>query len=149
MLVDTTKGKRVYYARGKAKNPRIRRCSVCHIDKKSRWTAYLEDGREKVACASCAKHLPKSRFKRPLRGNPAISMSEDDRATNRHILGMIQAGDRVTILIPNGIGRHGVEWKEKTGRAVMRGPHGWVLNMGGPHGTPGVATEENLVRVKR
>lgn len=61
----------------------------------------------------------------------------------------IKVGDRVTILVPNGLGRNGPEFKEKTGRAVMRGPAGWVLNMGGPHGTPGVATEENTVRVKR
>lgn len=60
----------------------------------------------------------------------------------------IRAGDRVTILIPNGIGRHGVEWKEKTGRAVMPGPAGWVLNLGGRYGTPGIATVDNIVRVK-
>lgn len=60
---------------------------------------------------------------------------------------LIRAGDKVTILVPNGIGRNGVEWKEKTGRAVMRGPAGWVLNMGGRYGTPGVATEESIVRV--
>jgi hypothetical protein len=35
----------------------------------------------------------------------------------------------------------------RTGRAVMRCPCGWVLNMGGPHGTPAVATEETLVKV--
>lgn len=33
------------------------------------------------------------------------------------------------------------------GRAVMRGPAGWVLNMGGPYGTPGIACEENTVWV--
>jgi hypothetical protein len=60
----------------------------------------------------------------------------------------IKHGDKVTILIPNGMGRNGQEWKEKTGRAVMRGPYGWVLNMGGAHGTPGVCTEKNFVRVK-
>lgn len=65
------------------------------------------------------------------------------------LLGTIRAGDKVTILVPNGIGRHGPEWKEKTGRAVMRGDHGWVLNMGGRFGTPGVATPENLVRVRK
>jgi hypothetical protein len=36
----------------------------------------------------------------------------------------------------------------RTGRAVMRGPCGWVLNMGGPHGTPAVATEETIEQVQ-
>jgi hypothetical protein len=32
--------------------------------------------------------------------------------------------------------------------AVMRGPCGWVLNMGGAYGTPAVATAETIVKVK-
>lgn len=67
----------------------------------------------------------------------------------RAMLAAIRPGDRVTILVPNGIGRHGTDWKEKTGRAVMRGPAGWVLNMGGRYGTPGVATLDNLVTVTK
>jgi hypothetical protein len=63
--------------------------------------------------------------------------------------GLISAGDKVTILVPNDIGRNGIEWKEKTGRAVMRGPAGWVLNMGGRYGTPAVATEDRIVRVSK
>jgi len=59
----------------------------------------------------------------------------------------IKAGSKVTILIPAGIGRNGVEWKQATGCAVMRGPAGWVLNMGGRYGTPGIATESNIVKV--
>lgn len=59
----------------------------------------------------------------------------------------IRPGSRVTIMVPAGIGRSGVEYKPKSGRAVMRGPAGWVLNMGGPHGTPGIATPENTVKV--
>lgn len=58
-----------------------------------------------------------------------------------NILDAIRPGDRVTI-----INRFG---QEHTGRAVMRGPYGWVLNMGGKHGTPAVATEENTTRVKQ
>ncbi len=53
----------------------------------------------------------------------------------------ITAGDRVTI-----VDRFG---KEHTGRAVMRGPAGWVLNMGGAHGTPAIASDENITRVKK
>lgn len=47
------------------------------------------------------------------------------------ILNSIRPGSRVTILVHAGIGRDGPETTEKTGRAVMRGPAGWVLNMGG------------------
>ena len=62
----------------------------------------------------------------------------------------IKHGDRVTILVPAGIGRNGQEWKEATGRAVMRSLHGgWVLNMGGRYGTPGIADETNIVRVQK
>lgn len=56
------------------------------------------------------------------------------------ILDSIRHGSRVTI-----VDRFG---KSHTGRAVMRGPAGWVLNMGGAHGTPGIATAANVTRVK-
>lgn len=52
----------------------------------------------------------------------------------------IRAGCRVTI-----VDRFG---KQRTGRAVMKGPHGWVLNMGGKHGTPGIASDANITNVK-
>ena len=55
------------------------------------------------------------------------------------ILDAIRAGDRVTI--SNRFGQ------QHSGRAVMRGPHGWVLNMGGKHGTPAIADDSNIVRV--
>lgn len=63
------------------------------------------------------------------------------------LIDSVRAGDRVTILSPNGIGRDGVEYRERTGRAVMRGPAGWVLNMGGRYGTPAVATTSNITKV--
>ena len=53
----------------------------------------------------------------------------------------IRAHDRVTI-----VNRFG---KTSTGRAVMLGPAGWVLNMGGAHGTPAIAYPENVVRVQK
>jgi len=56
-------------------------------------------------------------------------------------LSAIRVGDRVTI-----VNRFG---QESTGSAVMKGPHGWVLNMGGRHGTPAVATADNIVRVRK
>jgi len=52
---------------------------------------------------------------------------------------LLRAGDKVTI-----VDRFG---KRRTGRAVMRGPAGWVLNMGGRHGTPAIASDENIVGV--
>lgn len=61
-------------------------------------------------------------------------------ATKGSILDAIHAGCRVTI-----VDRFG---KQRTGRAVMRGPYGWVLNMGGRHGTPAVASDDNIVAVK-
>jgi hypothetical protein len=56
------------------------------------------------------------------------------------ILDAIRAGDRVTIVDRFNVTR--------TGKAVMRGPAGWVLNMGGKYGTPAVATNETIVRVQ-
>lgn len=58
---------------------------------------------------------------------------------NAGVLDSIRRGDRVTI-----VNRFG---QERTGKAVMRGPHGWVLNMGGRYGTPAVATEANIVKI--
>ncbi len=57
----------------------------------------------------------------------------------RRLVDTIRPRDKVTILTPQG--------QERTGRAVMRGDYGWVLNMGGRHGTPGIASDENIVRV--
>ena len=60
----------------------------------------------------------------------------------------IHAGDRVTIRVRSGSSlRDGQEYREKTGRAVMRGSAGWVLNMGGQYGTPAIANAENIVYV--
>ena len=59
---------------------------------------------------------------------------------NPSIVDAIRAGDRVTISTPHG--------SRLTGRAVMRSSDGgWVLNLGGKHGTPGLAHERNIVKV--
>ena len=59
-----------------------------------------------------------------------------------NIVDLIKAGDRVTI-----VDRFG---KEQTGRAVMRSSvGGWVLNMGGRYGKPGLADSGNITRVKQ
>lgn len=59
---------------------------------------------------------------------------------SKRLLETISPGDRVTIMTPQG--------QRNTGKAVMRGTHGWVLNMGGKHGRPDTATAENIVEVK-
>lgn len=52
----------------------------------------------------------------------------------------IRAGDRVTIMDRFGV--------PHTGSAVMPCiAGGWVLNMGGKHGIPGIASEANVTKV--
>ena len=64
-----------------------------------------------------------------------------DRAAGRdQVREAIRPGDIVTISTPQG--------QTRSGKAVMKGPHGWVLNMGGAHGTTAIATEQNIVHVK-
>jgi hypothetical protein len=53
----------------------------------------------------------------------------------------IRPGDRVVI-----VDRFGAK---RSGRCVMKFPEHAVLNMGGPHGTPGIASPENVVEVKK
>ncbi len=61
----------------------------------------------------------------------------------------VKAGCLVTFLVYAGRGANGVkEYREKTGRAVMLGPAGWVINGGGPQGTPHVCDRDNFVRVR-
>ena len=63
-------------------------------------------------------------------------------AREPHELDFVRAGDKVTI-----VDRFG---KEHTGKAVMHSSHGgWVLNMGGRYGTPGLVDERNFVRATR
>lgn len=61
----------------------------------------------------------------------------------------IRPGDAVTVKLPAGIGRHGIDYQEKTGRAVLCFPTHAVLNMGGRHGTPAVATPDNIIEVRK
>ena len=61
--------------------------------------------------------------------------------TNPTLFQSITNGDIVTIIT-----RHGSQLK---GRAVMRGPAGWVLNLGGRHGTPGIADDNNVIKVTK
>jgi len=79
-----------------------------------------------------------------------MSNTNENLGPADELLASIRPEDRVTILIHNGTGRNGPEWKEKTGRCVIapsRNQEHAVLNMGGQHGTPGIADHRNLVRV--
>lgn len=59
---------------------------------------------------------------------------------NMRLIDSIRHGDKVTIITPHG--------NKLTGKAVMKGPYGWVLNLGGKHGTPGIASDENTINVR-
>lgn len=51
----------------------------------------------------------------------------------------IRPRDTVGIVTPHG--------NILCGKVVMSGPAGWVINTGGPHGTPEIAGPENTVYV--
>ncbi len=53
----------------------------------------------------------------------------------------IQVGDSVTMSTPQG--------QLLNGKAVMKGPYGWVVNVGGRHGTPRVVHENNFVKMRK
>jgi hypothetical protein len=71
--------------------------------------------------------------------NELLKLAKNIMSEERRLVDSIRNGDRVTIIT-----RHGTKM---TGRAVMKGPAGWVLNLGGAHGTPGIATDENTIKV--
>lgn len=75
--------------------------------------------------------------------NPSIYDQDPNTETTmgRLVFDRIRVGSQVWI--KNSFGQ------VRKGRAVMKGPHGWVLNMGGPHGTPDIATPENVTEVSR
>lgn len=52
--------------------------------------------------------------------------------------GLIRPGDRVTIQYKQG--------QRRTGRATLCYSTHTVLNMGGPHGRPAVATDANIIK---
>lgn len=57
----------------------------------------------------------------------------------------IRPHDLITIQVPGGLSRHGREYHRVSGHVVMNGPAGWVINTGGPHGTPKIASEDNFI----
>jgi hypothetical protein len=73
--------------------------------------------------------------------NPNTREAQDALNEQGRLVDTIRAGDRVTIVTPQG--------QKRTGRATMKGPAGWVLNMGGRHGTPAIASDDNVIKVKK
>ena len=61
----------------------------------------------------------------------------------------LRLGDRVKFLVPAGIGRHGQEWAEKTGKVALAFGGHVVVNGGGRFGTPYVVNERNFLSAKR
>lgn len=87
-----------------------------------------------------AAHALRDEWRAARRRNPFDW--RESRQSGGAVVDSIRHGDRVTILTPQG--------QQRTGRAVMRSSSGgWVLNMGGPHGTPGLADERNIVHVRK
>ena len=63
-------------------------------------------------------------------------------ASTRRLVDSIKYGDKVTILTSNG--------QQISGKAVMKssmGDNSWVINTGGPHGRPAIASEANVISV--
>jgi hypothetical protein len=63
----------------------------------------------------------------------------------------IRPGDRVVILVHGGLG---IDWstglykrevKKATGRVVMTGPAGWVVDLGGRFGRPAICSPDTFV----
>ncbi len=67
------------------------------------------------------------------------------KRTRRNPYSAIQNGDTITFLRYAGEGSKRPEYSKAKGRAVMRGPAGWVVNTGGRHGTPAIVDERNYV----
>ena len=53
----------------------------------------------------------------------------------------IQIGDMIHFSTPHS--------QEMKGRAVMKGPHGWVVNAGGRYGIPKVVSESNFITLRK
>ena len=97
----------------------------------------FNDALETIERAPSSSHSTK---KSPAQLDKEIAEAIAPVGGTRSLVDTISPGSRVTI-----VDRFG---KQRTGRAVMRGSYGWVLNMGGKHGTPGIASDANTVAVR-
>lgn len=59
---------------------------------------------------------------------------------SQSLIAAARPGDRVTIATPQG--------NKRTGRVTLAYSTHLVLNLGGKHGTPGVATADNIVSLR-
>lgn len=135
-------------------NPPKKRLAKLTLEEDREWVGafnyYVEEGKSDAQADRLAWRDVKKEFPRLRKFSGATAESTFAGFTNPgSILDEIRHGDRVTILVPAGIGREGQEYSKRTGRAMMRGPHGWVLDLGGRYGRPGIATEENIVSVRK
>ena len=53
----------------------------------------------------------------------------------------IQCGDTVYFKTPHS--------QQLKGKAALRGPHGWVVNMGGRYGYPMIVSEKNFIKLRK
>lgn len=112
--------------------------------KMSQWHLVTRADSRRIACENCASPaFGCERVEWNTGNTKGISFfyycEACSHARGYSLLGAIRAGDRVTITDRFA--------QERTGHAVMRGPYGWVLNMGGAHGTPAIASDANIVSV--
>jgi hypothetical protein len=95
-----------------------------------------EEKSERYALEDLFKKFPGLKKK----ANPFDWREQREHGGSGSLFDAIRHGDRVTF-----VDRFG---KSHTGKAVMRGPYGWVLNMGGRHGTPAVVNEDMVTQVR-
>lgn len=92
---------------------------------------------DRDAAKDAVRELKAKGFKVSWDGNKDFTVTE---SVNEDLIDAVRPGMRVTIRTPQG--------QERSGKAVMRSDDGgWVLNMGGAHGTPGIANSNNIVKV--
>jgi len=129
---------------GRTKNPRTLTVPQKHQLRIARSTLKMSDAGANIMGGPTkaeALEIIKKLTRNPAEAQQIVADYWGKRAPRTGtILDAIHPGSRVTI-----VDRFG---KQHSGRAVMLGPAGWVLNMGGPHGTPGIADAENIVKVK-
>lgn len=143
---DSMRVKREFGENPVSTNSRARSISVATDQKLSRFrctkcggacygigqASSASKNQETWKCDTCGQKFVKKQFDN-FRNNPVkqSGIAFDD----------LRAGDVVKILSPHK--------QILSGVVVMRGKYGWVLNMGGRHGTPGIVSPQNFVSARR
>jgi hypothetical protein len=123
---------------GRNGNPRLTR------EQKDYWLAQKDywENVEGAISRKAKKYAWEDVYKKwPELRNPFDWREQREHGGSGSLYDSIRHGDKVTF-----VDRFG---QSRTGRAVMRGPAGWVLNMGGAHGTPQVVHEDMVTRVRK